>query len=470
MLILIFLFKKVISWHITCFQNSCQIYDSFEKIINIIPKEINPDHKQSENDFTRNRALPFAKTVALTLSITANGSNQGVDTQCGQFFKNVRRCGLWPDANAVHRSSVTKARKKIPWQAFQDILSDSVELAYSLEIEDNQQFLWHGMPVFATDGSRFNLPATEAIREHFDPDSGLDTNGKGHYPQCLVTTVYDVFRRLPIARSVVANDGSERDELKNLLPAIPSGGILTFDRGYPSYEIIHFLNNNYSGHWLFRCPSSSTFKAVEKFVESGKEEDIVYITATNNIKRKFGINERKNLKPIKVRVIRLESPDGTVSVLLTNLFGKNRYTAIEITDLYFKRWRVEEYYRDEKVVFEIEKFHSTSVNGVLQELYSAMIVSVISRCMMLLSSQFFLPDNREPQFKNAVLSIAAEAAILVPDDPVLAIQIFKELLVEIARVKYYRPINKRPSQPRINKGPKSKWHDGKRKKASPPNA
>jgi hypothetical protein len=34
---------------------------------------------------------------------------------------------------------------------------------------------------------------------------------------------------------------NEREEAKALLPHIPHGGILPFDRGYPSYEFIDYL-------------------------------------------------------------------------------------------------------------------------------------------------------------------------------------------------------------------------------------
>ncbi len=57
------------------------------------------------------------------------------------------------------------------------------------------------------------LHATPEIRNEFDPDSGLENDGKGHYPQCLVSTAYDVFRRMPIGRVVNPCDSSERERL-----------------------------------------------------------------------------------------------------------------------------------------------------------------------------------------------------------------------------------------------------------------
>jgi hypothetical protein len=444
---------------------SGQPTDIIENFRQLIPHQIDPELKNAPNDFSRNRNLNFQRTIALTLSMTVSGGNQGVDIKSGQFFKNARRSELWPDAQSVHRSNVTRARQKVPYQVFQNILSDSVALAYDIWPQDDDSFLWNNMSVFATDGSKFNLPATEELRKLFDPDSGLETNGKGHYPQCLVSTLYDVFRRLPVARTVVSINGSEREEMKNLLPFVPVNSVWMFDRGYPAYETILHLYQHYSGYWLFRCPASGTFSAVEKFIKNGKQEDIIYLNPSNSFRSKVSLKERKKLKSLKIRIIRLESPDGTISVLLTNLFGRNKFEAGQIQDLYYIRWRVEEYYRDEKVTFDIERFHSKTENGIMQELYSAMIMSVIARCCMVISTYYLLPKRQEVQFKNAIIALAADAAIFVPDDPVVSIKIFKELLTEIARVKYYRPKKQRPPQPRVNKRPLNKWQQNKRKKS-----
>ena len=42
----------------------------------------------------------------------------------------------------------------------------------------------------------------DEIRNEFDPQRGKKING--HFPQCLVSTLYDVFRRLPVARTIVS--------------------------------------------------------------------------------------------------------------------------------------------------------------------------------------------------------------------------------------------------------------------------
>lgn len=432
--------------------------------MNLIPQKIDDSDKRLPQDFTRDRKLSFPKLFAFILSLTAGGKSKGVDIKSGDFFTDSLRSGLWPDAEPVHRSALTKARKKVPWTVFRDLLPKAVDLAYGLLPRD-PSLLWHGMRVIAFDGSKYDLPATPEIRKEFDPQSGFDFEGRGHYPQCLVTTAYDVFARLPVARSIVSYHGSEREEAQQLLPSIPSRSVVLFDRGYPSYELIcHLREKHKRGYYLFRCPAESTFAAVETFVQSGQPQDYIIITPSNKFIRGLSGKQRKRAKGIQLRAIRLVSPDGTVSVLLTNLLNQGTFSREEIIALYFRRWRIEDHYRSEKVVLDIEKFHGKTPNSIRQELYGIVIMSVIARTLMAVASKVLGPKGAEFQFKNAVMTLAKEAAVLVPDDPEKALDIFSHILRQINRVRYYRPKSPRPSQPRATKRPPNKWCSGRREK------
>jgi hypothetical protein len=346
---------------------------------------------------------------------------------------------------------VTKARAKLSWTAFEQGHHDAVRLAYAVWPAANEN-TWQGLSVFAIDGSKYRLPAAEALRTAFDPDSGLNHAGKGPYPPCLVSTVYDVFRRLPIARTVrPMAAANEREEVKTLLPSIPRGGVLLFDRGYPSYDLIDYLIRHYSGYWLFRCPAQSTFPAVEAFVRSGQTEAM----------RALPFSKTQTLI---LRAVRLVSPDGTVSVLLTNLIDNAPFAAEAIIALYFRRWGIETHYRDEKTSMALETFHSQTENGIRQELFAILIMAVIARLLMRLTPASDPPSRAEPQFKHAIIPLANEAYLLTPQCPELALLIFSELLNEIARVRYYRPKAPRPSPPRVSKKPINKWRVDKAKR------
>ena len=448
------------TWREYARQQNEKIDSSFNLISSLIPSSIPSRFQQKSTDFTRDRQLPFPQLVTFLLSSATSDKNTGLNIKAGDFAKQARRSGLFPDIQAVSAGAISKARTKVPWEAFQNIFHDAVDLTRSLWNEQPRH-LWHNMSVYAIDGSKYTLPASDTLRKEFDPTSGFDNPGKGHYPQCMVSTAYDVFKRLPVALAISPYNSSEREEAKSLLSHIPNDGIILFDRGYPSYEFILTLLLMYMGNFVLRCPASSTFPAVQKFVRSKKKQALIYIQPSQTYLSECTKEQRENAKPILLRAIRLVSPDGTTSVLLTNLTDKSNFPVQDIIDLYFERYRIEEHYRNDKIILEIECFHSKCPNGIRQELFAAAIMTTITRLLINLTNQSYENGRIEPQFKNAVLVLSADAFVLIPQDPHQSLQIFKELLEQIAQVKYYRPLKKRPAQPRVCKKPPNKWCEGR---------
>lgn len=450
------------TWREYAREQNEKIDSSFNLISSLIPSSIPSRFQQNSTDFTRDRQLSFPQLVTFVLSSATSDKKSGNNIKAGDFAKQARRSGLFPDAKAVSGGAICKARAKVPWQVFQNIFHDAVDLAQSLW-DAQPSHLWHDMSVYAVDGSKYTLPASDELRKEFDPMSGFDNPGKGHYPQCLVSTVYDVFKRQPVTLGIAPNNTSEREEAKLLLPHIPDGGIILFDRGYPSYEFFLMLILEYKGDFVLRCPATNTFPAVIDFVHSKKEQALVYIQPSKTYLNECTKEQKECAKPILLRAIRLVSPDGTTSVLLTSLTDQKKFSVQEIIKLYFERYRIEEHYRNDKIILEVEKFHSTGSNGIRQEFFATAIMSTIARLLINLTNQSSENGRIEPQFKNAVLALSADAFVLIPQAPQQSLLIFKELLEQIARVKYYRPLKKRPNQPRICKKPPNKWCDDRAK-------
>ena len=197
-----------------------------------------------------------------------------------------------------------------------------------------------------------------------------------------------------------------------------------------------------------RCPASCTFPAVETFIQSGQAEALLTLTSPTT-------------EPIRLRALRLVSPQGEMSVLLTNLPHDGRFPSPTILDLYWRRWAVEVHYRDEKTSLDIETFHSHTENGIRQELFAILIMAVIARVLMVIRTDPDHPSGAHPQFKHAIITLASEAALLTPTCPDVALGIFQELLREIERVRYYPPKVPRPSAPRVSKQPMNTWRSEK---------
>lgn len=426
-------------------QNLCH---SIFAVIPEIPQFPSPTGKRA---FIRDRKLPFNKTIATTLSVVNSGKNRGLSGKIDDFVSRANLNKLWPDATPFDRTALSKARKKVDWREFEDILHKSYSVARNLW-KQTPGDTWCGMSVFAIDGSAYTLPATESIRNEFDPHCGLQNQGKGHYPQCLVETAYDVLKYLPIARIVLPYNTSEREAAKKIIPCIPSGNLLLFDRGYPGFDFIHTLDKTYNGKFLIRCPVKNTFKEVIAFMESDKNDEVITLMPTLTYRTNHPAENKAGIESIIVRLIRLVSPDGTLSVLITNMIDKQKFCPVAIKNLYSDRYRIEEYFRHEKCTIELEKFHSKDPNGVRQELLAVVIVSIIARLMVNIRTGL-----KQPQFKNAVITLALDAALLAPTDPAVAVTYFNELLDRIARIKYYKPKKQRKPYLRITKRNKNKW-------------
>ena len=205
-----------------------------------------------------------------------------------------------------------------------------------------------------------------------------------------------------------------------------------------------------------RSPATQTFSAVTRFLAAGGVDgEIILQPSVDHIKR----HPNCSREPIRLRVIRIKSEDGTRSVLLTNLLDRREFKTGEIRHLYHRRWKIDEHYRDEKCSLEVERFPSKSINGILQEIHIAMVLSVIARMLKRLNQgvENDIDRKSEPQFKNAVISLAAEAFILIGKGVRRAKDIFCELLECIREVRYHPPKRKRPKQPRISKKALNKW-------------
>lgn len=368
-----------------------------------------------------------------------------------QFAANAGDQGAWPGADAVHASALTKARAKLSWSVFDTLLKQTAALAQML-FPAADCYQWKGMSVYAIDGSKYQLPASAAIRAHFDPDSGLhpDNPGRGHYPMALVSTAYDVFRQLPVARTVVSiADADERVQAQALLPQLPPGGVLVFDQGYPSYDMVQQCQEAYDGYFLFRCPAKNSFSAVDAFVRGGKLSAMIELTPS-----------------LRVRAIRLRSPDGKLSVLLTNLIEPKIFSRQSIVKLYWRRWKIEDHYRAEKRDCNIEYFHSRSVNGVKQELFAAAITMVMAQTLKAIAAPPRITNKCIvfAQSKNAVAAFAQKLYVLTTACQSSAMALLERLVASFARHRYYQPKSPKPAQPRVSKTPQNKWRESKKKR------
>lgn len=400
--------------------------------------------KSKSGDFSRKRKLDFKTTFSLTLSAATSGTGSSLDFGKNLFYSYARLFGLDRLNETPHKSSFSRAKAKLGFQPFISALDKTI-VDYQKETTKIKSLKWKGLRVYALDGTRVRLPATDEFRREYDPNSGLpNTKGKGHYPMSSVTAAYDVLSGMPITFVTAPCDKGEMTVVPDVVEKLnkTDKGILLMDRGYRGVKFWKTLDQNYKGFFLGRSPTDHNTSLV-KFGKKGLREGIVNLEAADGT-------------TVELRVIQFTKANGKPSVLVTNV-PKHFASAESLEMLYLKRWNIEVEYRTLKCSGDLEMFQSRSLSGFIQELYAQALARAIM-CM------FELLLRMKIQMKNGMRCLNLGALILCCDDDKIALKCCKELLARLSELgRHLSPNRSRKSFPRHSLMPKNRWNSVARK-------
>jgi hypothetical protein len=97
------------------------------------------------------------------------------------------------------------------------------------------QLQWHGRRLFAIDGTKVQLPASEELRDHFNCPQ--NQGGKAHYPQGFLSILFCVLTDVVYNFELAPCNSDERKLALLHLDRLRPADIIIMDRGYPSYEL-----------------------------------------------------------------------------------------------------------------------------------------------------------------------------------------------------------------------------------------
>ena len=197
--------------------------------------------------------------------------------------------------------------------------------------------------MFAVDGSKAKVPNSDENRAFFGECGNNHSKGQ---VRALVSSIFDVFNHFFLDLQIDSIKTSESELAKKNINAIRkilpnTNFIVVFDRGYPSIELIHFLEKN-GVQYLFRL-SSNDYKKEREFMIT--EDKVVKLTHTNPRLTKIKKNHPEIVEELRVkkytssRIVLSKLPSGNELALMTNL--PTEFSGKEIENLYFKRWEIE---------------------------------------------------------------------------------------------------------------------------------
>lgn len=295
--------------------------------------------------FTRstNRKMDFKSLVLFQLNFV----KKTIQVELDEYFKRIQ--GV--DAS-VTKQAFSEARQKISPLAFIKLADEIISWFYT---SDNFKD-FKGYRLSAIDSSILEINNSQRLREAF---GYVENNRDTKVARAVAAGIYDIENDLMITSKITRYQTNERDVAIQLIEKLKELGLkkdlVLFDRGYPSGNLISYLETN-GIKYLMRV-SSTFFKVVN---EAKNPDQIVEIK----------IDE----KTLKTRVLRFLLASGEEEVLITNILDDS-FSIEEFKELYFKRWGIEVKYDELKNRFQIENFTGDTVIAVEQDFYASIYLS-----------------------------------------------------------------------------------------------
>ena len=328
----------------------------------IFSNSLKNDFKVSGEDFTRTRKQSFSCTLLFMM----NFLRKSLTIEIENFVNHLKRdCGN-SKFTPFTKSAFVQCRKKIKPEVFKRLNTILVDEFYT----DNDLVikLWNGYRVLAVDGSSVNLPFTKELEQIYGLTKNQTSTGT---VQARVSVLYDVLNNYVLDGILSKKSIGERALALQHLVKSKVNDFIIYDRGYPSFD---FIYEHYRKELAFLIRTKISFSAVTKaFITSGKTSQIIEIYPGKNVD--LTDKEYDKNTPLKVRMIRIDLPNGGTELLITSLLDSKKYKHKIFKELYFKRWKVETFYDELKNKLKVEHFSGYSHQSILQDFNAALFIS-----------------------------------------------------------------------------------------------
>ena len=268
-----------------------------QSIRDYITNPDNLDAYREKNRFVRKRKLSIFHVI-MYLLFTSKAS----------MYQNLFRIRTelkkleFPD---VSKQALSKARQSIHPDLFLSLFNISVDSFYS---QLPQRRTWNGYHLLAVDGSKLELPNSKSNFEFFG-EMFTYPNPERRFTSGLASIIYDVLDDYIVHASLNPYLTSERtvakEHIANLeaLEIFTDNSIVIFDRGYYSEGMFRFFSER-NHLCLMRLKSNV------KIVKNCKGDTMSTLPG----------NPKLGTDDIKIRVVKVDLPNGTKEYLATTIF------------------------------------------------------------------------------------------------------------------------------------------------------
>ncbi len=171
---------------------------------------------------------------------------------------------------------------------------------------------------------------------------------------------------------VISKKGCENSVFKPILDLNQQGLTYIFDRGYYTIAVFDEIYDSQNFFITRKYPYYKVTILKNKVVSKRKSKKRLVILKDQIVK--IGNKKKNNISKNRFRLIIVKTEKGEILEFLTNRFDLK---AIEVCKIYKYRWEIEILFRWLKQYLRINRFVSYSENGVLIQVYIALIVQLL---------------------------------------------------------------------------------------------
>jgi hypothetical protein len=318
--------------------------------------------RSSKKYFTRNRKLSFPRLVLFITKLCKKTLSLELDT----FFEHE----LIKTKGSCSVSAFSQQRHKLEsffFEVWNKVLCESFYYH-----GQKQTKRWNGYRVIAADGSAVSLVGTKALALHF----GGQSNQHGNFTGAKAFLHYDVLNKLITFAQLATYRTGELPMAHRAIDLLEEDTLTIYDRNFCNYKMIA-LHKWAEGGRRFVIRAKESQKLIASFIESGLRSKEVNMfpspDAIIELKKSGYIITAKTA--LKVRLVRVDLPNGITEVLITDLWEDDVYRPEIFKDLYFLRWGVETSISVLKNLLQLESFSGQTVRSVEQDFYATIFMA-----------------------------------------------------------------------------------------------
>ena len=326
------------------------------------------------SDMTRHRVCPFSDTIKATLCLTMNRTN----TELFHFFMSQNK-------TVPSKSAFTQQRKKLNADFFPYLLKSFNEKIPFTKTYKNFHLV-------AVDGSDINLPTDKHDQEYRIKQARSDNV----FFQMHLNALFDICENRYI--TAVTQPRPKMNESLAFCQmvdqcALPDNTILIADRGYASLNTMAHLIES-KKFFLIRWKAPSFPSAFLKdLLPAETESDIEVVLDVTRSKKKRHLchgdkmkivknkrvfepippEDKKSVYTMKIRCTCIQLENGSYEYLISNL-PPEKFSALDLRELYWKRWAIETSFRSLKYALSLVYLHSVNRALIIQEVFAKLIM------------------------------------------------------------------------------------------------